>query len=155
LLLLLHLGSVLDNLDQFLGVLIAELDRRFLVLSLRLTVRATFRDHCERATIRVIDTSHIVVDLQVEGRLINLDLLENLGLAVTLAALRPAITALATAVGARIGPLAESIRILGSPCSLISRIFLSCTVRVTIIGHRLCSLGWPISFLAREVLLGI
>ena len=107
LLLLLDLGCVLHHFQQLLRMLIAKLYGRFL-LSGHCSVASGLlrvRYHRDSTAVRVVHVAHIVVDLQVESRLVYLDLLLNL----LLASLRPSITALATAVRAGIGVLAEPV----------------------------------------------
>ena len=43
---------------------------------------SAFSDDCDGSTIRVIDIADIVINLQVEGRLIDLDLVKDVSLAI-------------------------------------------------------------------------
>ena len=52
-----------------------------------------FSDHGERAALRIVDVAHVVVDLEIKGGLINLDLVHNAMLRSTFIALSAAVIA--------------------------------------------------------------
>ena len=82
LLLLGYLGCVLHDFNQLLCMLVAQLDRRLLLILILLhgslagwLTSACLCDHGEGAAIRVVHISDIIVDLYIESRFVELELL--------------------------------------------------------------------------------